>query len=218
MKRYGVRQSICPSVRLRVRFFVRPSVPAWAQNSKPAAAGLLLWARRPGDIDRLLQQQRAAGECGQCHVVSVRISVHTGSPRTELNLTAVQTCFRLFHSFRRMYDCINAYKFVESSFWLQIFNRCGPVCVCKVMVRGHRSDYDLSGLNVDDIVVMPCVNFGKNTHFFQIAREFILCKMRPIVTGAALSVYVYVCWSRSCSLQKSCIRRCPDSPTGKGQF
>jgi len=40
------------------------------------------------------------------------------------------------------------------------------LCVCKVMVRGHRSDYDLSGLNVDDIVVMPCVNFGKNTQFF----------------------------------------------------
>jgi len=27
-----------------------------------ATAGLLLWARRPGDIDRLLQGQRAGGQ------------------------------------------------------------------------------------------------------------------------------------------------------------
>ena len=46
----------CPSVRL--------SVPTWTRS--------LLWARRAGDTDRLLQQRRAAGECGQCHVVSVR--------------------------------------------------------------------------------------------------------------------------------------------------
>ena len=52
----------CPSVR--------PSVyPSMGQLQQPAAAGLLLWARRAGDVDRLLQQQRAAG---QCHVVSVR--------------------------------------------------------------------------------------------------------------------------------------------------
>jgi len=37
-----------------------------------SAAGLLPRARRAGDIDRLLQRRRAAGECGQCHVVSVR--------------------------------------------------------------------------------------------------------------------------------------------------
>jgi len=48
---------------------VRLSIPAWANCRKPAAAGLLLCARRAGDVDRLLQQQRAAG---QCHVVSVR--------------------------------------------------------------------------------------------------------------------------------------------------
>jgi len=46
MKRYGVR----PSVRL--------SVPARAHSSKPTAAGLLLWARQEGDVDRLLQQRR----------------------------------------------------------------------------------------------------------------------------------------------------------------
>jgi len=42
------------------RYGVRPSVSAWAHSSKPAA------------VDRLLQQRRAAGECRQCHVVSVR--------------------------------------------------------------------------------------------------------------------------------------------------
>jgi len=36
-KRYGVRPSVCPSVCL--------SVPARAHSSKPAAAGLLLWAQ-----------------------------------------------------------------------------------------------------------------------------------------------------------------------------
>jgi len=52
----SVRQSACLSV------------PAWANIGKPAAAGLLLWARRAGDIDRLLsgaqRQRREAGECG----------------------------------------------------------------------------------------------------------------------------------------------------------
>ena len=55
VKRYGVR----PSVRL--------PVPEWAHNcsSKPVpAAGLLLWARRAGDVDLLLQQRRAAGHAG----------------------------------------------------------------------------------------------------------------------------------------------------------
>ena len=43
---------------------------------RPAAAGLLQWAQRVGNIGQLLQcklqQRRAVGECGQCHVVSVR--------------------------------------------------------------------------------------------------------------------------------------------------
>jgi len=42
MKRYGVHPSVCP---------IRPP--------QQRAAGLLLWARRTGDIDRLLQQRRA---------------------------------------------------------------------------------------------------------------------------------------------------------------
>jgi len=48
MKRYGVRPSVCSSC-----------VPAWAHSSKHAAAGLLLWVRLAGDIDRLLKQRRA---------------------------------------------------------------------------------------------------------------------------------------------------------------
>jgi len=42
--------------------------------SKPAffaSAGLLLWAQPAGDIDQLLQQLLVAGECRQCHVVSI---------------------------------------------------------------------------------------------------------------------------------------------------
>jgi len=45
---------------MSVRLSVCLSVPAWANGSKPAASGLLLWARRAGDIDRLLQQRRRA--------------------------------------------------------------------------------------------------------------------------------------------------------------
>ena len=68
VKRYRVRLSVCPYVRPSVHL----SIPAWAHSRKSAAAGFLMWARRAGDIDRLLQLQRAAGECGRCHVVSVR--------------------------------------------------------------------------------------------------------------------------------------------------
>jgi len=38
---------------------------------------LLLWARPAGDSDRLLHQRRVAGECGQCHVASVRRLLNT---------------------------------------------------------------------------------------------------------------------------------------------
>jgi len=54
------------------RHGVRPSVPAWAHSSKPAAEGLLLWTRRAGDIDRLLQQRRA-------NAGSATLSVYVGS-------------------------------------------------------------------------------------------------------------------------------------------
>jgi len=59
---------------------VHLSVPARAHSSKPAAAGLLLWARQAGDISRLLHGWRsaaAAGGCGQCHFVSVRRMLNT---------------------------------------------------------------------------------------------------------------------------------------------
>jgi len=51
----------------------RLSVPS--DNSKPAAAGMLLWAWHAGDIDQLLQQRRAVGEC----VVSATLSVYVES-------------------------------------------------------------------------------------------------------------------------------------------
>ena len=73
------RTSNCPSVRPSVCL----SVPSAARRS----AGLLLWARRAEDIDRLLhggaqQQPRrssgiAAGERGQCRVVSGRMKLST---------------------------------------------------------------------------------------------------------------------------------------------
>jgi len=68
----GVRSRVYETVRCPSVVSARLSVPAWGHSSKPAAAGLLLPSRRGGDIDRLLQQRRAVGECGQCHVVSVR--------------------------------------------------------------------------------------------------------------------------------------------------
>jgi len=46
------KQGLCP---LSVCLYV----PAWTHSSKTAAADLLLWAREAGDIDQLLQHQRA---------------------------------------------------------------------------------------------------------------------------------------------------------------
>ena len=51
VKQYGVCLSVCP---------------AWAHSSKPAFAGLLLWARWAGDIDRLCSssgRMRAVPRC-----------------------------------------------------------------------------------------------------------------------------------------------------------
>jgi len=57
----------------------RPSVPSARQHA--AAAGLLLWARRPGNIDLVLHGRRVgvqqqprrstarSSKCGQCHAV-----------------------------------------------------------------------------------------------------------------------------------------------------
>ena len=62
------------------RASVRLSVPAFGRHVHAAAAGLLLWARRAGDVDRCMAggQQQArrstahSGKCGQCHVVGRR--------------------------------------------------------------------------------------------------------------------------------------------------
>ena len=63
-QRYGVRPSVCLS-----------------QHGRTAANALLqvrcCGPRQAGAIDRLLQRRRAAGECGQWHVVSVRTSPNT---------------------------------------------------------------------------------------------------------------------------------------------
>jgi len=41
-------------------------------SSKPSAAGLLLWARRAEDVDRLLHDRRSAAAAGmQCILVNV---------------------------------------------------------------------------------------------------------------------------------------------------
>ena len=49
-----------PDVRQSVRLSVCPFRPL-----HPAAVGLLLWARRPGDIDRLLHGRRSAAAAPQ---------------------------------------------------------------------------------------------------------------------------------------------------------
>ena len=56
---------------------VRPSV----RLSHPAAAGLLLWARRPGDIDRLLHGRRTAAATLQ-H--GAQQQMRPGVPRRQL--------------------------------------------------------------------------------------------------------------------------------------
>jgi len=81
-----------------VRLPVRLSVPAWAHSSKPVAAGLLLWARRAGDIDRLLHGQSSAAaalECGQCHGQTCQVSrisreTHAFSMSLTLSLRTVE--------------------------------------------------------------------------------------------------------------------------------
>ena len=68
----------CPHAMRSKVFFCngRPMVSVFLSqhgpSSKRAAGCLLLWAQRARHINRSLQQRRAAGECGQCHVVSAR--------------------------------------------------------------------------------------------------------------------------------------------------
>jgi len=69
IKRYSVR----PSVRLSVRPSLLPPV---CPSVGPQQQSRCCWfaAVSPGqDISiKLLQQRRTSGECGQCHVVSIR--------------------------------------------------------------------------------------------------------------------------------------------------
>jgi len=74
MQLSDVRLSVCP-----------------IRSPHVAAAGLLLWARKLGDIDRLLHGWRAGGQqqrrhstarsskCGQCHVVSLLLFFDPGT-------------------------------------------------------------------------------------------------------------------------------------------
>jgi len=60
---------VCGAVSTKlsgIRLSVRPIIG----RPHAAAAGLLLWARRPGDVDRLLHDRRLSRKCEQCHVVS----------------------------------------------------------------------------------------------------------------------------------------------------
>jgi len=52
------------------QYGIRPSVPAWAHSSKPAVAGLLLWARWAGDNNGLLQQWENAGSATSAYIGS----------------------------------------------------------------------------------------------------------------------------------------------------
>jgi len=66
----------CPSVCLSVCPIYRPL--------QQRAAGLLLWARRTGDIDRQRRppsSTAASSKCGQCHVVSWRRKLNTDLSR-----------------------------------------------------------------------------------------------------------------------------------------
>ena len=60
-----------PSVHLSVRLS-----PTWTHNSRPAAAGLLLWARRAGNIDRLLPGARLQR---RANTGSFTLSAYVGS-------------------------------------------------------------------------------------------------------------------------------------------
>ena len=51
---YNILTQHAYRVRSRVYPVPCPSVPAWTYSRKPAAAGLLLWARRTGDMDRCI--------------------------------------------------------------------------------------------------------------------------------------------------------------------
>ena len=54
----------------------------------------------------------------------------------------------------------------ELETWNRLFAEL-PSGIHKVIVKGVRSKYGSSGMSVDDIVVQPCVVFGKHSPIFQ---------------------------------------------------
>jgi len=52
----------------------------------------------------------------------------------------------------------------ELKTWNRLFAKL-PDGIHQVVVEGRRSLYGLSGMSIDDIVVQPCVNFGKTQVF-----------------------------------------------------
>jgi len=60
----------CPSVRLSV-------YPSMGPQQQTRCCRFAAVGPAAGDVDRLLQQRRAAGECGQCHVYRKRRKLNT---------------------------------------------------------------------------------------------------------------------------------------------
>jgi len=76
---------------------------------------LLLWVQQAGDISRLLHGWRsaaAAGECGQCHVVSLRMKLNTDlftdnlTVVTVVDLTLEFEDLELYQHFETFYNDI----------------------------------------------------------------------------------------------------------------
>ena len=66
---WNCRASVCLSVRLSVRSIIRPP--------HAAAAGLLLWARRPADIDRFLHGRRSAANASNVTCSARKLNTQT---------------------------------------------------------------------------------------------------------------------------------------------
>ena len=107
----GTRSAIMSSVRLSVCPIVRPP--------HSAAAGLLLWARRAGDSDRLLHGRAHSSKCEQCHVVISRRKLNTAPAeafRSPVLWTARATCIRAPPSITA-FIIFRLFCYRISSFW-----------------------------------------------------------------------------------------------------
>jgi len=89
----------------------------------PCPSSIGLWARHAGDIDQMLQQRRVAGECGQCHVVSVRRSlnidllliVSVRLVRTISNTETIYTFLLEFLCYFYLFSRMNCYSRVSAT-------------------------------------------------------------------------------------------------------